>query len=221
MKNKRDLTALLLLVSLFSCVEPYDMGSDRTEYPQEDFSTNEANLLENGGLEEWNMFPYHYDMPTGWYCHNNTNVKKNENIKDEGVYSARMSAIEKGITARIDQIVPVCPGEKVRIQFKYYIEQWKAKGARTYCYFRTEAAEKYNISKHELEEFYNEGDFCVIRGGGYGLTYFPHELNTWMIFDETIEVPPTAKYFVFGINSYYGTTIYIDDCCVTSLATNL
>ena len=73
MKNRRRLTALLLLISLFSCVEPYDMGSQKTEYPQEDFSANKANLLENGGLEEWNMFPYHYDIPTGWYCHNNTN----------------------------------------------------------------------------------------------------------------------------------------------------
>ena len=59
---------------------------------------------ERGGLEEWNMFPYHYDIPTGWYCHNNTNVKKDGKIKDEGVYSARMSAIEKGTTARIDQM---------------------------------------------------------------------------------------------------------------------
>ena len=89
MKNRRRLTALLLLISLFSCVEPYDMGSHKTEYPQEDFSANKANLLENGGLEEWNMFPYHYDIPTGWYCHNNTNVKKDGKIKNEGMLSSK------------------------------------------------------------------------------------------------------------------------------------
>ena len=37
-------------------------------------------------------------------------------------------------------------------------------------------------------------------------------------FDETIEVPPSANYFAFGINSYYGTTIYVDDCWVTNVA---
>ena len=51
-------------------------------------------------------------------------------------------------------------------------------------------------------------------GGGYGKTYLPSDLNVWQTFDETVEVPPTAHYFVFGVNSYFGTTIYVDDCWV-------
>ena len=34
-------------------------------------------------------------------------------------------------------------------------------------------------------------------------------MNVWQAFDETVEVPPTAHYFVFGVNSYFGTTIYV------------
>jgi hypothetical protein len=39
-------------------------------------------------------------------------------------------------------------------------------------------------------------------------------MNVWQAFDETVEVPPTAHYYVFGVNSYFGTTIYVDDCWV-------
>ena len=39
----------------------------------------------------------------------------------------------------------------------------------------------------------------------------------WQTFDETIVVLPTAHYFVFGVNSYFGTTIYVDDCWVTEV----
>ncbi|MBO4802334.1 MAG: hypothetical protein J5545_10820 [Bacteroidaceae bacterium] len=177
--------------------------------------TEEDNLLENGGLEEWSMFPYSYDIPKGWFCHNNTNVKKEyKRIVYEGSYSAKMQAQEKGNSAIIDQRIAVSPNHRIRIYFHYYVEQWKSKGGRTYCYFRTDAAEKYNIPADELKAFYDKDTYYIIRGGGYGLTYFPHELNVWQVFDETIEVPPTANYFVFGINSYYGTTIYVDDCYV-------
>lgn len=48
--------------------------------------------------------------------------------------------------------------------------------------------------------------------------YRGRELNIWQTFDETITVPPTANYFVFGINSYQGTTIYVDDCSVVSVS---
>ena len=68
-----------------------------------------------------------------------------------------------------------------------------------------------NPTVDELKAFYDTNTYYIIRGGGYGLSYFPHELNCWQTFDETIEVPATANYFVFGINSYYGTAIYIDD----------
>ena len=178
---------------------------------------NEQNLLINGGVEEWYYITYPYDIPEGWFCHNNTNVKKNSDIVFEGNYSAKMQSQETGSTARIDQRVSVIPNHKIRIRFHYYVEKWKSKGARTYCYFRTDAAEQYNIPADELEAFYGKEKYYIIRGGGYGLTYFPHDLNVWYDFDETIEVPPTANYFVFGINSYYGTTIYVDDCWVMDI----
>ena len=177
----------------------------------------EVNLLENGGLEEWLSLTYPYDMPKGWFCHNNTNVRKEKKIVCKGMFSAKMQSEEKGSTARIDQRIAVTPGQRIRIRFSYYVEQWKSKGARTYCYFRTDAAEAYNISADELQAFYGKEQYYIIRGGGYGATYFSHDLNVWQTFDETVEVPPTAHYFVFGVNSYFGTTIYVDDCWVTDV----
>ena len=49
------------------------------------------------------------------------------------------------------------------------------------------------------------------------MAYLPHKLNVWLQFDETIEVPRAAYYFEFGVNSYYGTTIYVDDCHITDI----
>ena len=46
-------------------------------------------------------------------------------------------------------------------------------------------------------------------------------MNVWQTFDETVEVPPTAHYFVFGVNSYFGTTIYVDDCWVMDVVDNV
>ena len=157
-------------------------------------------------------------MPEHWLCHNNYNVKRDYKVVYEGRYSAKMQSLEKGSTARIDQVVPVTPNRKIWIRFHYAITQWKDKGARTYCYFRTRSAESSTISAEALNYFYDTNTMRIIRGGGYGLTYFPHELNKWLTFDETIEVPPSANYFAFGINSYYGTTIYVDDCWVTNVA---
>ena len=180
----------------------------------------EENLLLNGGLEQW-IDPQtadSYDIPEHWFRHNNLNVRKNTTIVSEGIYSAKMESLETGSTARVDQRVPVTPGSRIRIRFSYYVEQWKSKGARTYCYFRTAAAEAYNIPASDLKEFYGKEAYYIIRGGGYGLTYLPHDLNVWQTFDETIEVPPTANYFVFGVNSYHGTIIYVDDCYVIEVS---
>lgn len=218
---------LLILVLLLGCdvEEIQEKESIRVAEEQKTDSINSLlnsrsgsadgdNLLVNGGLEEWFDVMNTYDMPEGWFCHNNTNVSKDWKKVYEGKYSAKMDSKESGSTARIDQRISVYPGQKIRIRFHYYVEKWKSKGARTYCYFRTDAAEKYNISSNELEDFYGKPTYYIIRGGGYNLTYLPHDLNVWISFDETIEVPPTAYYFVFGVNSYYGTTIYIDDCWV-------
>lgn len=92
----------------------------------------EQNLLINGGLEEWSL--YLYDMPNSWLCHNNYNVKREHKIVCEGRYSAKMKSLEKGSTATVDQRVQITPNYKIRIRFHYYVEQWKDKGARTYCY---------------------------------------------------------------------------------------
>ena len=177
-------------------------------------TAEEVNLLKNGGLEEWYNEFWIQNYMIDWHNYNNDNVKKEQTIVCEGKFSAKMQSQETGSTTRIDQRVAVCPGHKIRIRFSYYVEQWKTKGARTYCYFRTEPAEAYDISADELKAFYGQEQYYIIRGGGYGKTYLPHNLNVWQTFDETVEVPPTANYFVFGVNSYYGTTIYVDDCWV-------
>ena len=37
------------------------------------FAIEAENMLVNGGLEQWLPLTYPYDMPKGWFCHNNTN----------------------------------------------------------------------------------------------------------------------------------------------------
>lgn len=174
------------------------------------------NLLANGSLEIWDSSAV--AKPEGWSVSNNGFVRRDSVIVSEGTLSAKMMSEESGNTARLEQLIPVTPGQKIRIRFSYYIEQWKSKGARTYCYFRTRAAQASNLSADELHAFYSDAEYYIIRGGGYGLTYFPHELDVWQTFDETITVPPTANYFVFGINSYQGTTLYVDDCSIVSVS---
>ncbi len=210
------ITLFFSYVLLASCT-PEELEIDTSEQTTDSTTShiNGPNILENGGLEEWISLPnFYYDVPTDWLAHNNNNVKKNNKTKYEGNYSARMKSLESGSTARVDQLIPVTPGDKIRIRYKYYVEQWKENGARTYCYFRTKSTESSNISISELREFYTDDEYYIIRGGGYGKKYLPHSLNKWLTFDEIITVPPTAKYFVFGVNSYYGTTIYVDDCFV-------
>lgn len=193
-----------------------DNGNDNTSGDAEE-KIDGPNLLTNGNLEKWGATMWGLgNWPSGWSLPSNDYINKDESVVFEGVYSAKLQSLEKGVTARVEQKIQVNPQSKIRIIFHYFISQWKSNGARTYCYFRTASAEKYNISTDVLQSFYGEKTYRIIRGGGYGLTYFPAQLNTWQVFDETIEVPPTATYFVFGVNSYYGTTIYVDDCYVMS-----
>lgn len=199
----------------------YESGSkDDNDTSNDDRTDNNdsiegEDLLLNGGFEKWSFLSENliYD----WLCHNNDNVTKDYKIVYEGRYSAKMQSKKSGSTATVDQSVPVKPGGRIRIRFHYYVEQWKAKGARTYCYFRKESAGSTAISADDLKAFFDKDTYYIIRGGGYGLTYLPHDLNVWHVFDETINVPPTATYFVFGVNSYYGTTIYVDDCQVIDI----
>lgn len=174
------------------------------------------NLLGNGGLEKWTSYGT-IKVPNQWSLPSNEYVNQNWKIIIEGKSSAKMQSKKKGETARLEQCIQIAPQVKIRIRFHYYVEQWKDKGARTYCYFRTRSAEVSTISIEELRSFYDKNTYYIIRGGGYGLMYLPHDLNVWQVFDETIEVPPTATYFVFGVNSYYGTTIYVDDCSVAKI----
>ena len=192
---------------------PYATTAENISSSSSRSNAEEQNLLENGSLEEWSSL-WTPEMPKGWSLPSNEYVRQNRTIVYEGNSSAKMQSQESGKTARLEQKIPLSSQNKIRIRFHYYVEQWKSKGARTYCYFRTREAESSNLSTDDLKAFYDDKTYYIIRGGGYGLTYFPHKLNIWQVFDETIEVPPTANFFVFGINSYYGTTIYVDDCYV-------
>lgn len=170
----------------------------------------QTNLLENYSFETTN-FLYGIDA---WRPYNNPNVKLSKEHVYEGSRAAKMSSPEKGITAEIFQIVPVEPYSTIILRHHYYITNWKDGGARMYCYFRERQAEASNLSNDYLKQFYDANILRIIRGGGFGLTYFPHELNKWITFEEEITVPPDAHYFVFDIRSYYGTTLYVDDCFV-------
>ena len=214
------LLQVLIILLLLGCsqdviiTDPYEDDSLRDSIANTEVVYG-INILKNGGLNSWHDLPNcQYDVPTDWSPHNNQNVKRDHKKVYEGSCSARMNSIRAGSTARIDQEIPVTPGSKIRICFRYYVERWEENGARTYCYFRTSDVNTTNISASELREFFSDNEYSIIRGGGYGKKYLPHSLNVWLTFDETITVPPTAHCFDFGINSYYGTTIYVDDCYV-------
>ena len=201
-----------VLVPQNTIQDDVDKGDDNST---SDDKIEGPNLLLNGNLEKWgNVFWGMGNCPEGWSLPSNDYTKNEKVIVYEGQNSVKLQSLEKGVTARLEQKIMVNSGSKIRILFHYFINQWQSKGARTYCYFRTGSAEKYNISAEDLKAFYGEKVYRVIRGGGNNLTYFPSNMNVWQVFDETIEVPPTATYFVFGINSYLGTTIYVDDCYV-------
>ena len=172
------------------------------------------NLLLNNSVEEWDYngceHPLYWLIPSG-DC---DKVTRNNRIVFKDRYSAKMNAPKSGVTARIAQLIKVTPGCKIRIRFNYYVEKWGSNGARTYCYFRTGHQEATSISIADLRSIYSNDEYYVFRGGGYGKAYLPHTENTWLVFDEIITVPPTANYFEFGINSYYGTIIYVDDCYI-------
>lgn len=172
----------------------------------------QTNLLVNNSFEK--ILVLQDNIFSGWLCHNNTNVVRSSDYCCDGSYSAKMSSREIGSTAIVNQVVEVVPNSKIRIRHHYYITKWKDKGARMYCYFRERHAESSNLSNDYLSQLYDVNTLRIIRGGGYGLTYFPHELNQWLLFDEVINVPPNAHCFVFEIHSFCGTTIYVDDCYV-------
>ena len=223
MKFSQATIVLFVSVILFGCTREDNDDAFRGQSPANDsdpisdsvvhdYVFDGPDLLKNGGLEQWNWDVYY--QPAEWSPIDENNIKLENQIVFEGILSAKMKSQKTGETARLAQLIPVTPGSKIKIRFSYYVEQWKAKGARTYCYFRTRAAQSSNISVSELREFYTDEEYYILRGGGRGLTYLPHDLNIWQTFEETINIPPTAQYFEFGVNSYFGTTIYVDDCHV-------
>ena len=206
---------------LVACSSDIDGLEEEERFPEEEIVEeieeeldSGDNLLQNGDCESWWTMFTPYDFLNQWFCHNNYNVKQESKIVYEGKFSARMSAY-KGETAIVNQRIEVTPNHRLRIRFHYYIEEWKNNGARMYCYFRTTSTQ--NISNTVLNEIYDKKTIKIIRGGGYGASFFPSELGVWQTFDYTITTPSIANYFVFEIHSYHETTIYIDDCCVVDM----
>ena len=219
MKKKSIIFIIILCLSIVVS------GCIREEtIPEQFFALNNGdevenygpNLMVNAGLEEWDYFQSYWNA-RGWLKHNNGNVKRDNEIVCEGHFSARMMSLKSGATARIDQVVPVTPGSKIKIRFKYYVSQWTTNGARTYCYYRTGPTESTRLSLNDMQALYDSDEYYIIRGGGRGIKYLPHTLNTWLIFEETIMIPPMVNFFEFGINSYFENTIYVDDCYVGEL----
>lgn len=174
------------------------------------------NLLTNGRCEKWNSFSGGNHYLDGWSAKDNHNfLFKESKIVYEGKYAAKLCTSQSGITAFISQKVNVSPGHRLRLFFRYFLEHVSGNGARTYCYFRE--GSNSNISPDVLETFYDAKTLNIIRGGGYGLPRFPPEIGVWKTFDYTITTPAIANYFVFEIRSYFGTTVYIDDCYVIDL----
>ena len=170
------------------------------------------NLLKNYSFEK--IFFMQNHVFSDWQLPHNNYVTQSKDYVYEGRYSAKMCSQETGNTAAVSQLIEVIPNSKIRIRHHYYITQWKDKGARMYCYFREREAESSKLSNEYLNNFYDMKTLRIIRGGGYDLTYFPHTTNEWLVFDEVITIPPDAKYFAFEIHSFYGTTMYVDDCYV-------
>lgn len=211
----KTLLHLIIYLILFSCTTTVIEEESSYLPPKENGDlTQEQNLLINGNCEDWNSFISPNGALIHWFNPGNKNIGKDNNTIYEGRYSARLSAY-KGETAILNQRVEVIPGHRLRICHHYYIEKGKKNGARMYCYFRTTPTN--NIPNNELNEIYDKQTLQIIRGGGYGLSYFPLETGQWKTFDYIITIPPTARYFVFEIHSYYETTIYIDDCYVIDL----
>lgn len=218
MKRFFNIYLPIIILLLVGCTR--DDGTVSPNQPATDSMPNDIdnisgeNLILNNGVEKWEMdlceYPENWLLPHG-YCNK---VTRNNSIVFEGKYSAKMKSPESGVTARIAQLIKVTPGCKIRIRFNYYVEKWKSNGARTYCYFRTGPQGSVSISIAGLRSIYSNDEYYVFRGGGYGKAYLPHTENTWLVFDETLTVPQDATHFEFGINSYYGTTIYVDECYI-------
>lgn len=212
MKNTIIVWICVFLLLSCSTGEEYEKN-DVQEEP-----TQVMNLLTNGNCERWtsSMFTGNSSYLDGWSMkENHSSLFKESEVVYEGKYAAKLCTPKSGITAFISQKVSVSPGHRLRIFFRYYLEHGSGNNARTYCYFRENS--NSNISVDKLDTFYDDKTLNIIRGGGYGLSRFPSETGVWKTFDYVITTPAIAYYFVFEIRSYFGTTIYVDDCYVIDL----
>jgi len=189
---------------------------DTTVYepPVDTTTPNTSEMLVDGSIEVWvNMSGDPH--PVNWSCNE---VEQTAVNVYHGSYAAQLQSSQTGTTANIRQVINTGPSCRIRIRFKYMFSEYKSNGARTYCYLRTGPAESTTISSADMKAFFSTNEYYILRGGGYGQKYLPHTpIGEWLTFDETITLMPTSNYFVFRINSYYGTTMYVDSCSVTRI----
>ena len=211
MKIKQFTSLCLFLFLISSCVTEIEEENEANPSVEKRQLKQEQNLLINGNCENWTTINKP-SLLNGWSLHNYNYTFLEYNTVYEGKYSVKLSTQFKGKTATLSQRVEVVPGHRIRIAHHYLIEESTGNSARMYCYFQTTL--NRNIPNDILKNYFDAKTIKIIRGGGYGMTSFPIETNQWKAFDYSITVPPTAHYFVFEIHSYYGTTIYIDNCFV-------
>lgn len=204
---------MIVFLLFASCVEGKDEEENESLLPEEPAQV--MNLLDNGRCENW-LSDLHGDYLSGWSLkeHNGT-VFEESVLVYEGIRSAKLHSYKSGITAFISQKISVSSGHRIRIRFRFFLDKYSGTAPRMYCYFKESRSK--NISNSALKEMYDEKTLGIIRGGGYGLKSFPIREGEWQLFDYTIQVPAIAHYFVFEIHSYFGATLYIDDCYVLDI----
>ena len=208
---------LCFWVCCFLFISCADKSKEETgELPPSKKPVHLMNLLENGDCEKW-YAGMDGDYLYGWSAKETQRTLFQESkIVCEGDFSAKLHSYQAGITAFISQKINVAPGHHIRIYFHFFLTSFSGTAPRMYCYFR-ESASGNRISNEILGEIYDENTLGIIRGGGYGLKHFPTCEGEWQVFDYTIQVPAIARYFVFEIHSYVGTTLYVDDCYVVDI----
>lgn len=206
---------LLILLSFFSCVREVE------EFTDEDVPESPAlltNLLVNGNCESWvsSYVTGSKDYLKYWSVaeHKGTLFRESE-VVYEGHYSAKLCSYAPGITAFVRQTVDVVPTHRIRIFFRYRMDQTSGNGAKMHCYLRTNRTQ--NIPNDVLSTYYDDATWGIIRGGGVGLNRFSDTGGEWKTFDYVITVPAIAHCFVFEIHSYVGSILYVDDCYVVDL----
>lgn len=211
---------LLLFLLFASCVREVGDAADEEE-PEKEMPETPVpltNLLLNGNCEKWSSLfaMYKGDYLEYWSLeeHKGTVFRESE-IVYEGNHSAKLCSHTPGITAFIKQTVDVVPTHRIRIFFRYRMEQTSGNGAKMHCYLKKSRSK--NIPNDILSTYYDDATWQIIRGGGEGISRFSDTEGEWKTFDYVITVPAIAHCFVFEIHSYAGSVFYVDDCYVVDL----